>query len=168
MPARSYTTDDLPPSGSHVVKQMSILMWSWPTPGSPSSHAWWTSKNPDTISPVSRRFARAGPENRPHGLPLYSLATSTNVSTSPCSTKPPKMAVLCSTQVMWPLPLVELHAVGRAWNPNRAKSPDPGVFLPVGDSAPPIFAPGGVIRPAPVISVDAALTATTTLPDALA
>src|SRR5207247_760770 len=138
---------------------MSILMWSWPTPGSPSSHAWWTSKNTDTISPVSRRFARAGPENRPHGLPLYSLATLTKVSTSPCSTKPPKRAVLCSTQVMWPLPLVELHAVGRAWNPNVAKSREVGVFLPVGDSAPPIFAPGLSIRPPPVIRKHAALTA---------
>src|SRR5438046_9010101 len=60
---------------------------------------------------------------------------------------------------MWPLPLVELHAVGRAWNPNVAKSREVGVFLPVGDSAPPIFAPGLSIRPPPVIRKHAALTA---------
>src|SRR5437764_10646606 len=69
------------------------------------------------------------------------------------------MAVLCSTQVMWPLPLVELHAVGRAWNPNVAKSRETGVFLPVRDSSPPIFAPGVSIRPPPAIRKHAALTA---------
>src|SRR2546425_728837 len=66
------------------------------------------------------------------------------------------MAVLCSTQVIWPLPLVALHAVGRAWNPNVAKSRESGVFLPVGSScpgvvAPCINAPGLSIRPPPVI-----------------
>src|SRR5437867_12527613 len=69
------------------------------------------------------------------------------------------MAVLCSTQVMWPLPLVELHAVGRAWNPNVAKSREAGVFLPVGNSAPCINAPGLSMRPPPVIRKHAALTA---------
>src|SRR3989449_1412741 len=61
------------------------------------------------------------------------------------------MAVLCSTQVIWPLPVVWPHPVGRAWKPNVAKSRESGVFLPVGDSAPPIFAPGLSIRPPPVI-----------------